>query len=128
MKKFIRILVTGLFLTGLMASFICLRYSSRITAGACHNKAQTASRDDDSCLSHCLKQKISAVNIENKLTAGLENQGALVINGPAMANLQDIVFRPEINGTYYINQLIAKLNLSQAHLTPLFNHSPPTHL
>lgn len=125
MNKFLRILIAGVFLTGFIVSVICLACIPRIASDCCHNKAQSASTEDASCLSHCAKQKTFTVNVESQLLAKLKNQSAFFVKSPAPVNLQTIPIGLENNTIYYINQAIVKLNTGQIYFTPLFNHSPP---
>lgn len=125
MNRLFKILIAGAFLAGSIASVACLACSPRIVMGCCHNKAQPVSAGDDSCLSHCLKQKITAVNLESQLPIELKGQGVSFVKSPAPVNLQAIPAGPEINPAYYINQSVIKLNTGRAYFTPLFNHSPP---
>ncbi len=125
MHKFLKILIVGVFLTGFVASVICLVCAPRIAMGCCHNKAQPASAGDDSCLSHCAKQKTFAVNVVNQLSVELNNQGGFSVKSPASVNLQTIPAVLEIRIAYYINQPIIKLSTGQIYFTSFFNHSPP---
>ena len=125
MNKLFKILITGVFLAGFIASVICLVCSSRIVINCCHNKTQPATAKDESCLSHCLKQKVFAVNVESQLSVELKNQGASFVKNTVPVNLQTIPASLEINPAYYMNQLIIKLNTGQIYFTPFFNHSPP---
>ena len=121
MKKLSKILIVGVFLAGFIVSIICLACNPRIVMSCCHNKVQLTSTRDESCLSHCAKQKTFAVNVNSQLSAELKNQNA----SPAPVNLQTIPTSLEINTAHYINQSIIKLNTGQIYFTPLFNHSPP---
>lgn len=125
MNKFLKILISGVFLTGVIASVICLACTSRIASDCCHNKTQPASTRDASCLSHCAKQKTFAINVESQLSLELKNQGAFFVKSSAPIDLQTISASLEINTAHYINQSIIKLNTGQIYFTPLFNHSPP---
>lgn len=116
MKKLFKILITGVFLTGFIASVTCLVYSSRTAIASCHNKTPIKSTEDNSCLSHCLKQKITAINIENQSLKELNSQATFFVNSFAPVNLQFVSVIPQVNPIRYINQ---------SRFTPLFNHSPP---
>ena len=128
MNKFFKILIAGVFLTGLITSVICLVCNPRIAMVCCHNKAQPVLAGDESCLSHCAKQKTFAINVKNQLSIELNNQNAFFVKSPASVNLQIIPAGLEINTAYYINPSIIKLNTGQIYLTSLFNHSPPLSL
>jgi len=125
MHKFIKILIAGFFLAGLIGSVVCFVYTPRIAMGCCHNQAQPASAKDESCLAHCANQKTFAVNVESRLALELENQGASFVKSPGPVNLQAISASREINLAYYINSSTIKLNTGQVYFAPLFNHSPP---
>ena len=125
MSKFFKILISGVFLTGFIVSVVCLVCSPRLAMGSCHNEVQPASAGDDSCLSHCAKQKTFVVSAESNLSVELKNQGAFFVKSPASVNLQTIPASLEINTAHYVNQSVIKLNTGQIWFTPLLNHAPP---
>ncbi len=125
MNKLFKILIAGIFLTGFIASVSCLVYSQRIAKASCHNKSQSATTGEESCLSHCLKQKIFAVNLDNQLSVELKSQGVFFAREHAVTNLQAILANQEVNTNHYINQLTSNLIIGRIHSTLLFNHSPP---
>lgn len=125
MNKFVRVLITGVFLTGIIASVICLNYAPRIAMGSCHDSSNPFPAESDSCLSHCLKQKISPVNLVNKISIESSNQGWFFGKIFMPANIQTASVIPTGGKNYYINQPIIKLNTSQIYSAPFFSHSPP---
>jgi len=124
MNKFFKILITGVFLAGFIASAICLVCSSHNSMACCHNQAHSALPTDDSCLTHCLKQKIFAVNPENQLLGGLkeENQSFKIDLAAVKAQIIPSYFKSSL---YFINKPAIKLNTGQIWFTPLLNHAPP---
>jgi len=125
MKKILKILIIGVFLTGFIASVTCLFYSPRIAMPSCHNKTPMRSTEDNSCLSHCLKQKVLAINVGGQLSNELKSKGGFFVRSPVPLNLQSITISLKIDSTRYINQLMSKLNSGQIFLNLSFNHSPP---
>ena len=124
MNKFIKILIIGVFLTGFIASVICLACSFRIAMGCCQNKAQAASTKDESCLSHCAKQKTFAVNVENQVLEKVKDQSQSLKIGLAASNLQTTTSFLQ-SDLHCINKSVIKLNTGQIWFTPLLNHAPP---
>ena len=117
MKKFVWVLIAGVFITGIIASVSCLAYSQRVAVASCHNKAQPVSTGDDSCLSHCLKQELSAITSGSQLSRESKGKGEFSAKSPAFVGLQSITINPVFDSTRYINLF---------RFTPLFNHSPPS--
>jgi hypothetical protein len=124
MNKIFKILIAGIFITGFIASVICLVCSSRITMNCCHNQAQPVSAGDDSCLAHCLKQKTFAVNPENQALEELKDQSQSFRVHLAVIKLQAIPTHFK-SGLEHINKPVIKLNSGQLWFTPLLNHAPP---
>lgn len=122
MDKIIKILFAGLFLLGFIASVVCFRCSSS-AAMECHKKTQPVAQED-SCLSHCLKQTTFSISVEKQVTEELKDQSQPFVMDLTSVNLQAAFLGFEF-GLHYINSPGVMLNTGPTWFTPLLNHAPP---
>jgi|GEM_PF-1429340 len=116
--KFIGIVTVGIFLGGLVFSFVCAGSIMK----SCHR--QIPSSASENCLSHCYKKKLVAVGTE---IYTLRDPG---INTPVLSRIDSAVF---LSGAIFslsraetsLSQPVFKLPIYQIYLPAIFSHAPP---
>ncbi len=127
-SKLTRLFIAAIFIAGVSFSGLCIFSNPRPVSDCCSTKAQPVPTTSESCLSHCAKQKIAA--IETEALRGQEQ----IIKAPEFFNISPSfipnngLFNPELFKGSYLEQEIPILFTDQVHSAAIFSRAPPLSL
>lgn len=123
-QVFIRVILVGLFLFGILSSIMCLTCLKN-TSLSCHNKVKAAAKNSESCLSHCAKQKTLVLETESYSQTRPEMQILFNLKADNVFSSKNLTYKISIPSKFYPNEVMFKLLPSQIYLTTYFILAPP---